>query len=153
MKKFLAPVLLITLFAALAAGCSSSNSSTTAGLKIELTGIVRAGDGSTQVSWRVTNPNVVSYLMAQASHRIYLNGVLVGTVNDHDPLAVPAQNHADRVSPLVSAGPAADRTLVAAVAAGSAPYRVESAILVQLYGDITDKGDLVAAGTVPVSAR
>src|SRR5258708_3929138 len=75
MKKFLTPFFLVASLALLA-GCSSNNS-TTAGMKIELTGLARASDGSTRVSWRVVNPNVISYLVSQASHRIYLNGVLI----------------------------------------------------------------------------
>lgn len=151
MKQFLTPFFLVTLLALLA-GCSSNNS-TTAGVRIELTGLARASDGSTRVSWRVANPNVISYLVAEATHRIYLNGVLIGTVNDREPLAVMPQAHTDRTSSLASAGPAADSALAAAVAAGSAAYRVESAIVVQLYGETVDKSNLTATGTVPVTAK
>ncbi len=151
MKKFLTPLFLATLLALLA-GCSSNNS-TTAGVKIELTGLVRASDGSTRASWRVVNPNVISYLVSQASHRIYLKDVLIGTVDDRDPLAVMPQAHTDRTSPLASAGPAADNALAAAVTNGSSTYRLESTIVVQLYGEMTDKTNLTATGTVPVTAK
>ena len=153
MKKFLTPFFLVTLLA-LVAGCNSSrNNNTTAGVKIELTGLARASDGSTRVSWRVANPNVISYLVSQATHRIYLNGVLVGTVKDREPLAVTAQAHTDVTSAMTSAGPAGDSALAAAASAGSAAYRVESAIVVQLYGEMIDKSDLTATGTVPVTAK
>ncbi len=151
MKKFLTPFFLVTLLALLA-GCSSNNT-ITAGLKIELMGLARASDGSTRVSWRMVNPNVISYLMSEASHRIYLNGVLIGTVNDREPLAVMPQTHTDRTSPLASAGPAGDSALAAAATAGSAPYRVESTIVIQLYGEMIDKSKLMAVGTVPVTAK
>ena len=153
MKKFLTPFFLVTLLA-LVAGCSSSrNNSTTAGVKIELTGVVRASDGSTRVSWRVANPNVISYLLSQATHQIYLNGVLVGTVKDREPLAVMPQAHTDRTSPMASAGPAGDSALAAAATTGSAAYRVESSLVIQLYGEMVDKSDLTATGTVPVTAK
>ncbi|SDR86918.1 hypothetical protein [Opitutus sp. GAS368] len=151
MKKFLAPFFLVASLALLA-GCSSSNN-ITAGVKIGLTGLARASDGSTRVSWRVINPNVISYLVSQTTHRIYLNGVLIGTVIDREPLAVLPQAHSERTSPLASAGPAADSALAAAATAGSGAYRVESTIVVQLYGETTDKSNLTATGTVPVTAK
>lgn len=152
MKKLLAPFFLAVVFAVLATGCSSSNS-ITVGLGVELTGLTRGADGATQVTWRVVNPNVVAYLVAQASHKVYLDGVLVGTTADRDPLAVPAHNSATRTSALVTAGPAADRVLAAAAAAGSAAYRLESSILIRLYGESTDKTTLTAAGKVPVTTK
>lgn len=152
MKKFLTPLFLVTLLA-LFAGCSSTSNNTTAGVKIELTGVARASDGRTRVSWRVANPNVISYLVSQATHRVYLNGVLIGTVHDREPFAVMPQAHTDRTSPLASAGPAGDSALATAAAAGSAAYRVESAIVVQLYGEMIDKSNLTATGTVPVTAK
>lgn len=152
MKKFLAPFFLVALFAALGSGCNSSNT-ITVGLKVELTGLARAGDGSTQVSWRVVNPNVVPYLIAQSNHRVYLDGVLVGTITDKEATALPAHNHAARSTTLTTAGPAAERTLAAAAAAGSAAYRVESTVIIRLYGDTTERSSLSSAGTVPVSAK
>jgi LEA14-like dessication related protein len=103
------------------------------------------------VTWRVVNPNIVPYLLAQATHRIYLDGVLVGSVNDREPIAIPAQTNQERTMPLVLAGAGADRALAAALKAGSAAYRVETNVLVRLYGDTTEKGDLQGAGTVPVA--
>lgn len=151
MKKFLTPLFLLAALTLLA-GCSSNNN-TTAGIKIELTGVARASDGSTRVSWRVTNPNVVAYLVSQSTHRIYLNGVLVGTVLDREAVAVTAQAHTDVTSPMTSAGPGGDAAVAAAATTGSATYRLESAIVVQLYGEILDKSNLTATGTVPVTAK
>lgn len=152
MKKFLTPLLLVPLLALLGTGCSSSNT-ITAGLKVELTALARAGDGTTRADWRVVNPNVVSYLLAQSTHRVYLDGVLVGTITDKDAMALPAHNHSARSTTLASAGPAADRTLAAATAAGSAAYRVESTVIIRLYGDSTERTSLSATGTVPVMTK
>lgn len=152
MKKFLTPLLLVPLLALLGTGCSSSNT-ITAGLKVELTALARAGDGTARADWRVVNPNVVSYLLAQSTHRVYLDGVLVGTITDKDAMALPAHNHSARSTTLASAGPAADRTLAAAAAAGSAAYRVESTVIIRLYGDSTERSSLSATGTVPVTTK
>lgn len=152
MKKFPAPLFLTLLFAFFAAGCGGP-ATTMVGLNVELGGISREGDGRVLVTWRVANPNIVPYLVAQASHRVYLDGVLVGTVGDKDALAVPAQSKGERTGALVSAGPAADRTIAAAVAAGSASYRLESTVVIRLFGDQTDKSELRGAGTVPVTAK
>lgn len=152
MKKFLTPFLLGSLLVLLGTGCSSSNT-ITAGLKVELTGIVHAGDGTTRADWRVVNPNVVSYLLAQSTHRVYLDGVLVGTITDKDAMALPASNHSARSTILASAGPAAERTLAAAAATGSAAYRVESSVIIRLYGDSTERSGLSSTGTVPVTTK
>lgn len=152
MKKFPAPFFLASLLALLGTGCSSSNT-ITAGLKVELTGLVRAGDGTTRADWRVVNPNVVSYLLAQSTHRVYLDGTLVGTITDKDAMALPAHNHSARSATLTGAGPAAERTLAVAAAAGSTAYRVESTVIIRLYGDSTERTSLSSAGTVPVTAK
>ena len=91
--------------------------------------------------------------MAQSSHKVQLNGVVVGTANDKEPLAVPAQSRVDRTSPLVLAGTSAEHALASAVAAGTASYQVESSILIRLYGETTDKSTLKASGTLPVTAK
>lgn len=152
MKKILAPLFLTLLFAFVAVGCGGPNT-TMVGLNVELAGVTRSDDGKIEVTWRVANPNIVPYLIAQASHRVYLDGVLIGTVNSKEALALPAQSKAERSSVLVSAGPAADRVVAAAAAAGSAAYRLDSTVTIRLYGETTDKSDLRAAGTVPVTAK
>jgi len=152
MKKFLAPLFLLSLFVAFTAGCSSTGN-IMVGLKVELTGIDRAGDGSPQVAWRLVNPNVVPYLVAKVTHRVYLDGVLVGTIANDEAAAVPARSNLDRRHALQLAGPAAERALGAAGAAGSAAYRVESVLTIRLYGDNLEKASLTAAGTVPVTGK
>lgn len=152
MKKFLAPFFLLSLFAAFAAGCGSTGN-IMAGLKVELIGIDHTTGAGAQVSWRVVNPNVVPYLVAKATHRVYLDGVLVGTINDDETVAVPAQSNLDRRHALQAAGPAAERALAAATAAGSAAYRVESSLLIRLYGDTTEKTSLTSSGQVPLTGK
>jgi LEA14-like dessication related protein len=152
MKKLLTPFFLVSLVAAFLAGCGGPNT-TMVGLQAELTGISRTGEGSATVTWRVVNPNIVAYLVARADHRIFLDGVQIGTISDRDALAVPAQSKPERTSKLVIAGPAAERALAAAVAAGSAAYRLESVVTIRLYGENTDKSDLRASGSVPVTGK
>jgi hypothetical protein len=96
---------------------------------------------------------VVSYLLAQSTHRVYLDGVLVGTITDKDAMALPANNHSARSTTLATAGPAAERTLTAAAATGSAAYRVESSVIIRLYGDSTERSSLSSTGTVPVTTK
>lgn len=152
MKKFLTPFFLASLLTLLGAGCSSSNT-ITAGLKVELTNIARAGDGTNRVDWRVVNPNVVSYLLAESTHRVYLDSVLVGTISDKDAMALPANNHSARSTKLKSDGAAAERALAAAATAKSASYRVESSFIIRLYGDSTERSSLSSTGTVPITTQ
>lgn len=152
MKKFLTPLFLTALVTLLFAGCNSANT-TMVGLNVELAGVNHAGDGTTTVTWRVLNPNVISYLVAEASHRVYLDGVLVGSIDDKEPLAVLAQNQTDRTSRLVTAGPAAERVIAAAATAGTASYRLESTVTIRLYGETTDRSKRTAAGTVRVTGK
>jgi hypothetical protein len=152
MKKFLTPFFLVSLLALLGTGCSSSNT-ITAGLRAELTGLAHDGDGTTRADWRMVNPNVVSYLLAQSSHRVYLDGVLIGTITDKDAMALPAKNHSARSTTLKSAGAAAERAVAAAATAKSASYRIESDIIIRLYGDSTERSSLSSTGTVPVTTK
>ncbi len=153
MKKLLTPLLLAACVLTLA-GCSSFNRGVTAvGLGVELTDIKRAADGSVAVSWNLVNPNIASYLLAQVDHKVFLNGTLVGTTRDTEPMAAPAQRATGKVSPLVLAGSAAERVIAEAVAAGRASYRVDTELLIRLYGETTDKGSLTRSGSVPVTGK
>ena len=152
MKQLITPLFLLGFLAALTMGCSNGQV-ITVGLKVELIGIQRAGDGTAQVTWRVNNPNVVSYLLSNTRHRIYLNGTLVGSAVDIEPTAFPAQTSVDRTAKLSLADAAAARVLSEAAAAGSASYRIDTQVIVLLYGDVTEKGSLTHAGTVPVTGK
>lgn len=152
MKSFPAPLFLCLLLSAFLAGCHGA-STVTVGLKPELTSITRQSNGQTLVAWRMMNPNIVPYLLGRTNHRIYLNGVLVGTIEDREPLAVPAQTNQERTDTLVIAGPPGEQALAKAAAAGSATYRLETTVIVHLFGEETDKGELLATGNVSVAAR
>jgi len=152
--KLLPPSLLLLACSILIlAGCSSDNRTLAVGLRVELTGITRSANGDTEVSWRLGNPNIVPYLLAETTHRIFLNGALVGEVKNREAIAVPAQSSIDGMVRLVPAGPAAVRVLNEALAAGSATYRTETELIIRLYGDETDKGKLIGTGTVRVTAK
>jgi hypothetical protein len=142
----------LTLFLFVAAGCSSSNR-IVVGLQVQLTAITCTADGGADVSWRLSNPNIVPYLLAETTHRITLNGVLLGTLRNKAPVAIPAQAIIEGTAHLVPEGPAAAQAIKAALAAGSASYHTETDLLIRLYGETTDKGTLVGSGTVTVTAK
>ena len=154
MKKLLLPLLLLVSSGLFLAGCGSANSDTiTAGLRVELTGIERTGDGTVTVAWQLVNPNVTPYLLDRVSHRIFLNGTLVGTTLDAKATAFPAQSTTSKTTKLTLAGPAAERLLAEAAAKGRAEYRVDTQVTVRLYSDMMEKSDLTHAGSVPVTAK
>jgi hypothetical protein len=152
MKKFSLPLFLLVCGAFFQGGCTNAGTIVVVGLRIELTGIERAGDGSATVTWRVQNPNVAPYLVSRTTHKIYLNGTLVGTVKEDDAMAVPAQNNASKTSKLVLAG-GADRLLADAAGHGPVSYKVDSTIVVVIYGDASEKGGLTGTGTVSVTNK
>ncbi len=130
--------------------CTSTSEIIAGGLKVELTRIERGGDGAVHVTWRVGNPNVVSYLLSKCSHKITLNGTVVGTVVEASPLGVPAQNQVERTGVLVTANPAARPVIDQAVAQGSATYRMDSDLFILIVDEKIEKAQLTGSGTVPV---
>lgn len=153
MKKLLTPLLLVcgVLFLT---GCSSfERGIAVVGLRVELTGIERAADGTVSVAWNLVNPNIASYLIARTNHKIFLDGKLVGTAVNEEPTAIPAQQSVSKVTQLKLADAAADRLITEAAARGSAAYRVDTQLLIRLYGEATDKGDLTHSGSVPVTRK
>lgn len=133
--------------------CSNVSEIIAGELKVALSKIERAGDGTVQVTWRVENPNVVSYLISKGTHKIMLNGTLVGTIVQDTPLGVPANNQLERTGLLVPAGPAAGPVIEQAMAQGSAAYRVESTVMLLILDDKFEKVHLTRSGTVPVLAK
>lgn len=152
MKKILPPLLLALVLVCGFTACGSPES-LTAGLKLELTGVERAADGTVRVTWRVQNPNVFSYLLDKTFHKLSLNGTLVGTITDNSPLGVPAQSRAERTAVLTPAKPPAAAVIDQAVNQGSAAYRLDSILNVLLLDDKFEKRPLSASGTVPVIAK
>lgn len=152
MKKFsllLWAGLLIGGFSA----CSNTPAIIAGELKVALAKVERAGDGTVQVTWVVENPNVVSYLVSKSTHKIMLNGTLVGTIAQDSPLGVPASNRVERSGALVTAGPAAAAVIDQALAQGSAAYRVDSTILLLILDDKFEKVHLTRSGSVAVVAK
>ena len=153
MKKLLTPLALLVGLLLLATGCNSTGTIVVTGLRVEITSIERTGDGTISVTWNLTNPNIVPYLISRARHKIYLNNTFVGTTLDITAMAIPAQNHATRTSKLVLDGPAADRLIAGAIGQGPVAYRMETMLFIQLFGDMIERGDISGAGSVPVTGK
>ena len=141
--------LLICSFSA----CSNVSEIIAGELKVALAKIERTGDGSVQVTWVVENPNVVSYLVSKGTHRIMLNGTLIGTIVQDLPLGVPANSQLERTGLLVPAGPAAGAVIDQAVQQGSAAYQVDSTVILLILDDKFEKVRLARSGTVAVVAK
>ena len=152
MKKILSLLLLVLFLVGGFTACSSPDA-TTAGIRVELTGIERTGDGAVQVAWRVQNPNVFPYLLNKTTHKLTLNGTLVGTLTDTSPFGVPAQSHAERTGVLTPVKPPAGAVLDQAIAQGSATYRLDSMLIVLLLDEQIEKIPLTGSGTVTVTAK
>lgn len=151
MKHWLTPVLLFCI-AGLFVGCRSGYDVIATGVRVELTQVDVGADGSIQVNWRVSNPNVVSYLWDHSLHKVSLNGTLVGTVTDSQRLGVPPQNHADRVSSLKPAS--ADAVArIRQLAGSSANYSVDSTAWILIVDDDLVKTPFQGSGNVPVVAK
>lgn len=153
MKHLFTPLLLLCLVLCGLTGCSHSTEIISAGLRVELTQIQRDSSGGVHVTWRVHNPNVVSYLFTKSTHKLTLNGTVIGTVSDTAPLGLPKFNQTDRTLPLVPANPAVAEIVDRAVAQGSAAYRLESTLWVLIVDEDTEKVPLNASGSVPVTAK
>ena len=153
MKRFLTPVLLLTLLAAILSACSNASRIISTGLDVEITSIERTGEGLATVSWQFKNSNVVSYLLSHMAHKIQINGTDLGVINEKDALAIPAGSNAGRTSKLTGLSPAASHVLSEAASSGSANYRIDSQITILIYDDSTEKAVLTHSGTVPVKAK
>ena len=154
MKPFFTPLISLFLIGALAlTGCSNTGRMLATGLEVELTSIERESDGSVAVSWQFKNTNIVPYMLSQVTHKIQLNGTVLGTISDKEALALPANNRAGRTSKLAGVDANASRVLTEAIAAGSANYRLDSQITVLIYDDNDEKSALGNSGTVKVTAK
>ena len=136
----------------LMAACSSKDTSGLTGLNVTLTGIERSADGSTQVRWQITNPNVVAYLVQGSSHKVWLDGSYVGTASLREPAGVARQSsHAQSAVLRMERG--GESALMAALGRGSASYRVESTLTITTYGDYREEFRTTATGTVPLTGK
>jgi len=154
MKKLLTPLLLLLGSVLFLGGCGTyDNQLVVVGLRLELAGITRAADGSVAVTWQLVNPNIAPYLMARIGQTVSLNGTVVGTTLDTDPMAFTAQSTTNKTSKLSLAGPAAERVLADAIAKGSAAYHVDAQVVIQLYGDSVEHSVISGSGSVPVTGK
>lgn len=141
MKNLLFSALWLGLVGLLASCSSGTNA--TVGLRIELESIQRDSSGGATATVRIVNPNLVAYNIDRATHRIYLGDRLVGTLEVKRPLGIPAQNVGLHTGALTL-----DKG--ATLAAGSAAYRVDSKVVLRLYGERTEDAKLSGSGTVTV---
>lgn len=139
MNKLLASLCLLGV--GLLAGCSSSTP--LAGIGLELASIERRSDGTAVATVRIVNPNTVAYNVAGATHRIFLNERAVGTLEISQPTGLPAQTVGLHSGPLkLESG--------ATLPGGSASYRLESRVVLVLWGDRQETSKLTGRGTVAV---
>jgi len=150
MKRFLTPLLSLFVFGAMLSSCTNVSRIIATGLEIEVTALERSSDGTVTAAWNVKNPNIVSYLFSRVNHKIQLNGVALGTIDESEPLALPASSNAGRTSKLTGINAAANATLTEAALKGSASYRIDSQITILIYDDNVEKSVLTNSGTVPV---
>jgi hypothetical protein len=154
MKSLFPPLFLVLCGAFFLAGCGHGSGALIAtGLSVELNGIERASDGTVTVKWDMVNPNVAPYVMSRVTNRIYLNGTLLGVTVDDAAMALPAQQTVSKVSKLTLTGHDAARLITEAAASGKVAYRVDSQLVILLYGDTTEKAGLTHAGSVAVTAQ
>ena len=145
MKKLLFAAVLSLGLVSLLAGCGNS-ARPLAGLALELTSVEQTADGAVNVTVRVVNPNMVAYNIASATHRVYLQDRLVGTMKINSPTGVPAQMGIDQTGPLqLERG--------AQLPNGSVRYRLDSMLVMRLWGDNTKTHKLSAVGTIAISGQ
>jgi hypothetical protein len=152
MKKWLTPLFVLGALLVFTA-CESTSDLVSRGLSIDVTKIERASDGSYAVTWQVVNPNVVYYVVDHSEHKIFLDGVLVGTISKSGRQGVPQQQRAEGTDGMKVASPAGTEKLAQAVGKGPVAYRVESNVWLLLAEENTTKSQLVSTGTVSVTAK
>jgi hypothetical protein len=151
MKRF-SPVILCLAGLLLLAGCSSKDLPGLTGLGVTLTGIERDADGITRVHWQLNNPNVVAYLIQASSHKVYLDSRLVGTAVSREPVGLNRQS-TQAQSAVMQLDKGSEAALAAALARGTAGYRLESSLTITTYGDNREVHHTSAAGTVSLAGK
>ena len=152
MKKWLTPLFVLGALLVFSA-CENTSELVSRGLSINVTKIVHEADGSYAVTWQVVNPNVVYYVVDHSTHKIFLDGVLVGSVSKTGRQGVPQQQRAEGTDVMTVAGPAGSEKLAQATGRDPLPYRVESTVWLLLNDEDTTKSQLVSTGTVAVTAK
>ncbi|HVT73818.1 MAG TPA: hypothetical protein VHD61_11825 [Lacunisphaera sp.] len=153
MKRLSLPLFLLAALAAWSGGCQNVGELVVTGLHVELKSIERHGPGATTAEITLVNPNVVSYLVAGFNAKVYLNDTFVGTLAEAVPLGLPQQGQLDRTVTLKPAGAGAEQVLDAAARSGSARYRLDTMLDIQMVGTKHEHGEVTHAGTVPVANK
>ncbi|HYC70484.1 MAG TPA: hypothetical protein VEB66_04705 [Opitutaceae bacterium] len=151
MKRPLALLLLAASAALLLSGCTNITPAF-AGLNTTLGRIERDASGKVTATMRFVNPNLAAYNVSKTAHRVTLDGVSIGTVNIERPFGIPPQTTIEQVAELAVDGPGAS-ALDAALARGSASYRVDSTLTFQLFGENKEIIKSSASGTAPMGPR
>lgn len=125
---------------ALVVSFSACSSRIPVGLGIELAALEAAAG---QATVRYVNPSVVSYNVEHSTHRVFLDGKLVGKIEIKTPLGIPAQRNLEQSGTFV-----ADKG--ASLPVGSANYRIESELTLVLYGDNQQTSKLSGSGAIVV---
>lgn len=125
---------------ALVVSFSACSSRIPVGLGIELASLEAAAGKATV---RYVNPSVVSYNVDHSTHRVFLDGKLVGKIEIKAPLGIPAQRNLEQGGTFVA-------EKGANVATGSANYRLQSELTLVLYGENVQTSKLSGSGTVVV---
>lgn len=151
MKKPAPLLLLACVCAALLAGCSNLAPAFT-GLTASLVKLERDASGAVTATVRYANPNLAAYNVGRAVHRVTLDGATAGTVTIARPFGIPPQANVEQAAELKLDG-AGTSAVAAALARGSASFRLESTLTFQLLGDNREVIKTSSGGTVPVSAK
>lgn len=151
MKPF-APLLLLTLACALLVGGCSNVTPAFTGLTASLAKLEQDANGTVTATVRFANPNLAAYNVGKGVHRVILDGTTVGTVTLARPFGIPPQANVEQTAELRLEGAGAS-AFAAALARGSAAFRLESTVTFQLYGDNREVIKSSSAGTVPVTSR
>ncbi len=152
MKKLLAPLLLV-LAVLLAGGCANVAEISTKGLHADLVRVQKAPNGEVRVTWRVSNPNIVAYVLTKSALKVSIDGAPVGVANDPKRFGVPSMNQIEQTTVLVPNGPAATEIIDRALAKGSANYALEATIWMLVVDEKSEKFVLTTNGSVPVTAE
>jgi hypothetical protein len=153
MKRLPLPLLLLAALAAFGGGCQNVGELVVSGLHVELKTIQRHGTGATTADITLVNPNVVSYLIAGINAKVYLNGTFVGTLAQDVPLGLPKQSQLDQTATLKPAGAAAEQVLDEAAHHGTASYRLDTMLDIQVVGTKHERGEVTQSGTVAVTNK
>jgi len=139
MKKFLFALCALPLVALL----TSCGNSIKVNVGIELVSLTRGQNGQGTAVVRFVNSTVVAYNFAQSTHQVWIDGRPAGVIEITAPLGLPAERSLEQEGKFT-----ADKG--ATLSPGSANYRIESRVIVTLWGDSNQSEKFSNSGTVVV---